>query len=56
MKTEQNCHYPQMLHIIVGPIKMEISSCLLALPPHILYILHYSMYLHTGQWAYAEMK
>ena len=37
-------------------IEMEISSFLLAHTPHILYILHYSMYLHTGWWAYADMK
>ena len=37
-------------------IEMEISSCLLAQTPHILYILHYIMYSHTGRWAYAEMK
>ena len=35
---------------------IEISSCLLAHTPHILYIFHYIMYLHTGRWAYAEMK
>ena len=35
---------------------IEISSCLLAHTPHILYIFYYIMYLHTGRWAYAEMK
>ena len=35
---------------------IEISSCLLAHTPHILYIFHNIMYLHTGRWAYAEMK
>ena len=35
---------------------IEISSCVLAHTPHILYILYYIMYLHTGRLAYAEMK
>ena len=37
-------------------IEMEIASGLLTQTPHVLYIMHYMLYLHTCRWAYAEMK